>query len=84
MILYDHQKEFKWNWPYYSGVVYKLFKDSEIFGSSPKFQTHLPKEHEKILSHISKIKEVYSKDFDELEDIVVEYGGMSFSGTIMI
>ncbi|MCK4825405.1 hypothetical protein KA005_57185, partial [bacterium] len=83
-ILYDHQKEFKWNWPYYSGVVYKLFNDSEIFGSSPKNRTHLSKEDEKILLHISKIKEKYGKDFDELDDIVVEYGGVSFSGNIMI
>ena len=82
-ILYDHQKELKWDWPYYFGVVNRLFKDSEIFGSIPKFQTLLPKEYEKILSHISKIKEAYSKDFDELEDIVVEYGGVSFSGNIM-
>ena len=83
-ILYDHQKEFKWNWPYYFGVVDKLFKDSEIFGSSPKFQPHIPEGFEKMLSHISNIKEAYCKDFEELEDIVVEYGGRVFSGNIMI
>ena len=83
-ILYDHQKEFKWNWPYYFGVVDKLFKDSEIFGSSAKFQPHLSEEYPKISSYILKIKEAYSKDFKELEDIVVEYGGMSFRGSIMI
>jgi len=83
-ILYDHQKEFKWKWPYYFCVVDKLFKDSEIFRSSPKSQPDLPEEYKKISSHISKIKETYSKDFGELEDTVVEYGGMSFSGNIMI
>jgi hypothetical protein len=83
-ILHDHQKEFKWDWPYYFNVVNKLFRDSEIFGSRPKVQTSLPKEHEKILSRISKIKEVYSKDFDELEDVVVEYGKGFRSGNIML
>jgi len=83
-ILYDHQKEFKWKWPYYFSVVDKLFKDSEVFRSSPKSQPDLPKEYERIYMHINKIRETYSKDFDELEDTVVEYGGMSFSGNIMI
>jgi hypothetical protein len=83
-ILYDHQKEFKWDWPYYVKVVHKLFKDSEIFRSRFNFQTHLPKEHEKINLHIFKIREKYSKDFDVLQGIVVEYGGMNFCGAIMI
>jgi hypothetical protein len=83
-ILYDHQKEFKWDWSYYVKVVHKLFKNSEIFRSSDNVRTRRPKEYEKIYLHISKIKETYSKYFDELEDIAVEYGGMSFSGSIMI
>ncbi len=83
-ILSDHQKEFKWDWPYYIGVVYKLFKDSDVFRSRHRIPKHLPKEYERIDMHINKIRETYSKDFDELEDTLVEYGGMSFSGNIMI
>jgi len=83
-ILYDHQKEFKWKWPYYFNFVDKLFKDLEIFRSSSKSQLGLTKEYERIYAHINKIRETYSKDFDEIEDTVIEYGGMSFSGSIMI
>lgn len=82
-ILFDHQKEIKWNRLYYVNVVNKLFKKSDVFGSSTNTQHHLPKEYEIVESHISKIKEAYSKDFDGLEDIVMEYGGLAFSGTIM-
>jgi hypothetical protein len=83
-ILYDHHKEFNWDWPYYIGVVYKQFKDSDIFRSKHSIPKDLPKEYERFYTHIAKIKETYSKDFDELEDTVVEYGGMILSGNIMI
>ncbi len=83
-ILYDHHKEFRWEWPYYIGVVYKLFKDSDVFRSRHSIPKHFPKEHERIYIHINKIRATYRKDFDELEDTVVQYGGMSFSGNIMI
>lgn len=83
-ILYDHHKEFKWDWPYYIGVVYKLFKDSDIFRLEHRIPKPLPKEHERIYLRIAKIKEAYAKDFNELKDTVVEYGGMNFSGNIMI
>ncbi len=83
-ILHDHHKEFKWDWPYYIRVVYKQFKDSDIFRSKHNIPKHLPKEYERIYMHIAEIRETYNKDFDELEDTLVEYGGRSFSGNIMI
>ena len=83
-ILHDHYKEFKWDWSYYSWVVDKLFKNSEIFRLRQSIPTPVPTEYEQISMHISKIKETYSKDFDELEDTVAEYGRMRFSGSIII
>ena len=83
-ILYDHQKEFKWDWPKYFGVVHKLFKDSEVFIAKERMPTSLPKEYERINMHISEIKKKYSSDFNELEDTIAEYGGFIFNGTIMI
>lgn len=83
-ILYDHQKEFKWDWPKYLGVVHKLFKDSEVFSAKERMPTSLPKEYERINMHISEIKKKYSSDFNELEGTIAEYGGFIFNGTIMI
>jgi hypothetical protein len=83
-ILYGHQKEFKWEWPYYYKVVHKLFEDSKIFHSRQNITAPLSKEHERINMRISKIKEEYGKDFEALEDTVAEYGGMILDGTIMI
>ena len=83
-ILYDHQKEFKWDWPKYFGVVHKLFKDSEVFSAKERMPTSLPKEYERINMHISEIKKKYSSDFNELEGTIAEYGGFIFNGTIMI
>ncbi len=83
-ILYDHQKEFKWDWPKYYEVVHKLFKDSEVFSAKERMTTSLPKEYKRINMHISEIKKKYSSDFDELEGTIAEYGGFIFNGTIMI
>ena len=83
-ILYDHQKEFKWDWPKYYEAVHKLFKDSEVFRAKDRMTTSLPKEYKRINMHISEIKKKYSSDFDELEGTIVEYGGFIFKGTIMI
>ena len=83
-ILYDYHKEFKWDWPYYVEVVYKLFEDSDIFRPKHNIPMSLPKEFKKTYRHIAKIKETYREDFDELKDTLVEYGGWSFSKNIMI
>ncbi len=83
-ILWGHQEEFKWEFPYYYKVVHKLFEDSEVFNSRQNITTPLSNEHEKMNMHISKIKEKHGKDFETLEDTVVEYAGMILDGTIMI
>lgn len=82
-ILYDHSKEFKWDWPYYIWVVNKLCEKSEIFGSKYGRSKPISPEHEKIMLYISRIKERYSQDFKALEDTVAEYGGMIFNGNIV-
>lgn len=81
---HDHHKEYKWDWPYYIKVVYMPFEDSDIFRSKHNFPKSFPKEYKNIYIHIAKIKGTYREDFDELEDAVVEYGGISFSENIMI
>ncbi len=83
-ILYEHKKEFRWDWPKYYEVVQKLFKDSEVFRPKERMTTSLPKEYKRIDRHIFEIKKKYSSDFDELEGTKVEYGGFIFDGTIMI
>ncbi|UCG66314.1 MAG: HNH endonuclease [Deltaproteobacteria bacterium] len=83
-ILYEHQKEFKWDWPKYYQVVQKLFEDSEVFRAKERMTTSLPKEYERINMHISEIKKKYSSDFAELKGTIAEYGGFIFNGTIMI
>lgn len=83
-ILYDHHKEFKWDWSYYINVVHKLFNNSAIFRSRHDSSTSIHPEHKRINTFISKVKGKYSKEFEELGDTVAEYGGMSFSGSIVI
>lgn len=83
-ILYDHYKEFKWDWHTYIRVVDKLFNNSEIFRTSYEGKIHLLKKYEKINKLISKIKNKYRRDFDELEDTVAEYGGFILNGNILI
>ena len=83
-LFFDHSKQFKWDRSYYHWILQKILDNSEIFGKRQYFSDGLLESFEKINREIAKIKNRYEKDFKQLTDTVVNYGGGLFLGNIMI
>lgn len=65
---HEFYKNFNWDWWYYQYFLWRVLEKSPVFGDESSTIT------DEVSETVAKIKAKY-KEFDELENIVVEYGG---------
>jgi len=72
---HEYYKNFKWDWCYYNWVLDKVLKKSTVFGD--KYASSVNTN-----DAVTAIKEKYKRDFEELEDVIVEYNGIVWQKNI--
>jgi|GEM_PF-2556377 len=89
MLMFEISKIFnKWSWLYYSWVLDKILSNSKIFGQHKKdvgtLSDNFDIEIKKIENYAAQIRKRYRQYFKSLEDVVVEFGGISMLDNIQI
>jgi hypothetical protein len=74
-------REFRWDWPYYQWVLDKVLAQSAAFGT-PRSPAHLPPEFQKFEQVVARAKAKHQREFEDLQDVIVEYDGTLWSGNI--
>jgi hypothetical protein len=76
------KKEFNWDWAYRQWVLGSLLDRSPVFGGTPQETVKLPPEYRALQDKIAGIKSKYRRQFEDLENVVAEYGGMRWLGCV--
>lgn len=78
---YAFCENFNWDWSYCQWVLSQVLSESDIFGKNTGVPSNVP---EKFMRKVEKIKIKYKKEFDESENIVVDYNGIILLGNFLM
>jgi hypothetical protein len=78
-------KKFRWSEPICFQVLDSIFRKSPVFRREQrKISVDDPKELVEIYQRIEDTKKKYKQEFKDMEDIVVDYGGMMLMGNMVL
>ena len=84
-LIFEHSKDFKtWDWAYYQWVLEKVLDSSCVFRRQRSLPFPLPKEIKQMDAEAKRLRNKYKQYFEELEDVVVDYCGISMLGNIAL
>lgn len=81
---YGFCKQFRWDWRYYQGVLNRVLRESPIFGRDRDVPPNLPAELRRMHEAAATIKAKYREEFEELSDVVAEFGGVIWLGNFEV
>ena len=65
-------------------VLSEILERSFVFRKSHPFEKELPPQVKMAQEHIRELRKKYSKEFEAVKNVVVEYDGLSILGATII
>lgn len=80
----EFYKTFNLGWVRYQLILDEILRESQILKIDFDKEIDLPEGMQMFNERIRKIREKYTKEFDSLKNIVIEYGGMTYKENMLI